>query len=155
VNRWHSQNSYQKIVILRGKNIEKQFKISINKKLLYNFDIEKMAARTNKKWIAAKKAQLQKQASRLKGTKRFEYPKRRLASLEEAKDLGIVWVKTNPRGRDYTRFLRGRKICWETRLRVDPDGFRFVKLPSGGTDFVEVPVSGWLRKKMMKNVRSK
>ena len=45
-----------------------------------------MASRTNKKGIAAKKRQLQKQASRLKGEKRFNYPKRKL-NLEEAKEL--------------------------------------------------------------------
>ena len=35
-------------------------------------------ARTNKRGIAAKKAQIQKQAGRLKGLKRFNYPKRKL-----------------------------------------------------------------------------
>ncbi len=48
-----------------------------------------MASRTNKKGIAQKKIQLQKQAKRLKGVKRFEYPKRKL-DLEEAKELGII-----------------------------------------------------------------
>ena len=112
-----------------------------------------MAARTNKKWIAAKKARLAKQASRLKGTKRFEYPKRKL-SLQEAKEVHVVGMQTNPKGHDYNRFLKGRKICWETRLRVDPDGYRLVKLPNGWTDFVEVPFSGWLRKKIVKNLKS-
>ena len=41
-----------------------------------------MASRTNKQWIAKKKAQQQKQASRMKWLKRFEYPKRKL-DLEE------------------------------------------------------------------------
>lgn len=111
-----------------------------------------MAARTNKKWIAAKKAQLQKQASRLKGSKRFDYPQRKLG-LEEAKEYGVVWVKSNPKGNDYNRFLRWRKICWETRLKVDPDGYRLITRPSGGQDFTEVVVSGWLRKKMIKSIR--
>lgn len=48
-----------------------------------------MASRTNKQGIAKKKSQQQKQAARLKGSKRFEYPKRKL-DIEEAKDLGIV-----------------------------------------------------------------
>ena len=89
-----------------------------------------MASRTNKQGIASKKAQLRKQ---------------------DAKDMGVVGVETNPRGHGFHRFQKGRKICRETRLRVDPDGFRFVKRPSGGSDFVEVPTSGWLRKKLVKN----
>ena len=109
-----------------------------------------MASRTNKQWIASKKAQLRKQGERLKWTKRFEYPKRKL-DLQDAKDMGVVGVETNPRGHGFHRFQKGRKICRETRLRVDPDGFRFVKRPSGGSDFVEVPTSGWLRKKLVKN----
>jgi hypothetical protein len=104
-------------------------------------------ARTNKQWIAANKAQKARQASRMKGSRRFEYPKRKL-TLEEAKEQGIVGVQTNPQGRNYSWFLRGRKICRETRLRVDPDGWRYVKLPSGSGDFVQVPVGGWLRKKL-------
>jgi len=113
-----------------------------------------MASRTNKKWIAAKKAQLAKQASRLKGQKRFEYPTRQI-SLEMAKELGVVWVKTNPKGRDYHRFLRGRKICWETRMRMDTEGFRLVKLPSGWLDFRESMLSWRSRKKLMRNTRSR
>lgn len=111
-------------------------------------------ARTNKQGIAANKAQKARQASRLKGAKRFEYPKRKLTS-EEAKEQGIIGVQTNPAGRTYTRFLRGRKICWETRLRVDPDGWRYVKLPSGSGDFVQVPIGGWLRKKLFKSTSGK
>lgn len=106
-------------------------------------------ARTNKRGIASKKAQLQKQAGLTKGTKRFTYPKRKL-SLEEAKEIGAVGAETNPQGHTYNWFLKGRKICWETRLRVDPDGWRYIRTPSGGSDFVEVPVSGWLRKRLMK-----
>ena len=109
-----------------------------------------MASRTNKQGIAAKKAQLQKQAGRMKGAKRFEYPKRKL-DLQDAKDMGVIGVETNPRGHGFHRFLKGRKICRETRLRVDPDGFRYVKTPSGASTFVEVPTSGWLRKRLIKN----
>lgn len=54
-------------------------------------------ARTNKRGIAAKKAVQQKQANRLKGGRRFEYPKRKL-ELEEAKELGIIGVVGNPKG---------------------------------------------------------
>ncbi|MBP6086489.1 hypothetical protein KA478_04940 [Patescibacteria group bacterium] len=46
-------------------------------------------ARTNKQGIAAKKAQLQKQASRTKGQKKWEYPKRK-TNLEEAKEFGFI-----------------------------------------------------------------
>jgi hypothetical protein len=35
-------------------------------------------------------------------------------------------------------------------MRVDPDGQRFVRLPSGWSDFVQVHLSGWGRRKMMK-----
>ena len=48
-----------------------------------------MASRTNKQGIAKKKAQLQKQASRTKWAKRFEYPKRRL-DLNDGKDWGAI-----------------------------------------------------------------
>jgi len=108
--------------------------------------------RTNKRGIAANKAKLQKQAARLKGGKRFEYPKRKL-DLDQAKELGVVGVVSNPAGREYNRFLRGRKICRETRLRVDPDGYRYIKTPSGGSEVVSVPISGRTRKKLIKNTR--
>ncbi|AHB40879.1 TPA: hypothetical protein DIC40_06655 [Patescibacteria group bacterium] len=111
-------------------------------------------ARTNKQGIAKKKAIQSKQANRLKGMKRFEYPKRKL-TLEEGKDLGAVGVWTNPKGRDYHRFLRGRKICWETRLRLDPDGYRYIRTPSGGSEMVVAPMSGWTRTKMRKNTIGK
>ena len=75
-------------------------------------------ARTNKRWIAAKKAQQQKQAQRLRWSRRFDYPKRKL-ELEEAKELWVVWVFKNPKWSEYNRFIRWRKICRETRLRVD------------------------------------
>jgi len=45
-----------------------------------------MASRTNKQGIAKKKAQQAKQASRVRGSRRFDYPKRKL-ELEEAKEL--------------------------------------------------------------------
>lgn len=107
-------------------------------------------ARTNKRGIAAKKAQIQKQAGRMKGLKRFNYPKRKLW-IAEAKESGAVGAQTNPKGNTYNWFLKGRKICWETRLRVDPDGYRYIRTPSGGSDFVEIPISGWLRKKLIKS----
>ena len=109
-------------------------------------------ARTNKKWIAAKKKQLQKQASRTKWSRRFNYPKRKV-NLDEAKSIWFIWAKTNPKWNTYNRFLKWRKICWETRTKVDSDGFRLIKLPSWWLDFVEVPVSWWLRKKLAKNTR--
>lgn len=113
-----------------------------------------MASRTNKQGIAKKKAQQAKQASRVRGAKRFDYPKRKL-ELEEAKELGIVGVHTNPRGATYHRFLRGRKVCRETRLRTDPDGYRYIKTPSGGSEIVLAPFSGWTRTKMKKMARKR
>lgn len=113
-----------------------------------------MAARTNKRGIAAKKAQQQKQANRLKGGRRFEYPKRKL-TIEEAKELGVVGVRTNPKGSTYNRFLRGRKVCRETRLRTDPDGFRYIRTPSGGSEMVHAPLSGWTRVRLRKTLAPK
>jgi hypothetical protein len=110
-------------------------------------------ARTNKRWIAAKKAQIQKQNNRNKGAKRFTYPKRKL-SEQEAKDLGVIGSHTNPKGGTYHWFLKWRKVCRETRLTVDPDGYRYVRTPSGGSDFVEIPISGWLGKKLKKSTFS-
>jgi len=70
--------------------------------------------------------------------------------MEEAKELGVVGVVKNPKGRDYTRFLRGRKICRETRLRTDPDGYRFIRTPSGGSEVVDAPQSGRTRGRLRK-----
>jgi len=120
----------------------------------FTFEFSTHMARTNKRGIAANKAKLQKQAARLKGAKRFEYPTRKL-TIEEGKELGVIGVVTNPKGHDYTRFLRGRKICRETRLRVDPDGYRYIKTPSGGGESVSVEVSGWTRKRMIKATRQR
>ncbi len=106
-------------------------------------------ARTNKQGIAAKKAQLAKQASRTKGQKKWEYPKRK-TTLDDAKEYGFIGAQTNPKWNTYNWFLRGRKVCWETRMRVDPDWWRYVRLPSGWSDFVQVHLSGWGRRKMMK-----
>jgi len=110
-----------------------------------------MASRTNKQGIAKKKSQQAKQAARTKGAKRFEYPKRKL-TLEEAKELGVVGRKSNPKWHDYNRFIRGRKICRETKIRIDPDGYRYIKTPSGGSEMVQAPVSGWTRVKLQKTV---
>jgi hypothetical protein len=109
--------------------------------------------RTNKRWIAAKKAQQQKQAKKFKWERRFTYPKRKL-ELSSAKEQWIIWVVKNPAWHEYHWFLRGRKVCWETRLRVDPDWYRMIKTPSWWTEIVEVPISGWVRKKLIKNTRS-
>lgn len=60
---------------------------------------------------------------------------------------------TNPKGVTYNRFLRGRKVCWETRLRTDPDGYRYIRTPAGASEIVLAPSSGWIRTKMKKMVR--
>lgn len=111
-----------------------------------------MASRTNKRGIAQKKAQLQKQAKRTKGIKKFTYPKRKL-DIDEAKEFGIIGVFKNPLGNEYNRFLRGRKICRETGLRVDPDGYRVIRTPSGGTNIVQIQISGRMRKQLMKKTK--
>ncbi len=113
-----------------------------------------MASRTNKQGIAKKKAQQQKQASRLKGSKRFDYPKRKM-DLTDGMERGVIWVYKNPKGGEYHRFIRGRKVCRETRLRVDPDGYRYTKTPSGWTEFVVAPISGRTKTKMRKSMRSR
>ena len=109
-------------------------------------------ARTNKKWIAAKKKQLQKQASRTKWARKFNYHKRKV-SLDEAKNLWFVWAKTNPKWNTFHRFLKWRKICWETNLPIDSDWYALTKLPSGWLEFVERPIWWWLRKKLAKSNR--
>ena len=111
-------------------------------------------ARTNKQGIAKNKPLQQKQANRTKGAKKYDYPKRKL-TLEEGKDLGVIGIWSNPKGHEYHWFLRGRKTCRETRLRVDPDGFRYIRTPSGASEMVEVPVAGWMRTKLRKAVTSR
>lgn len=111
-------------------------------------------ARTNKRGIAAKKAQLEKQAKRTKGAARFTYPKRKL-SLEEAKEWGIVMQQTNPDGHVYHRFAHGRKVCRETRLRTDPDGYRMIVTPKGSREMVDAPNSGWVQKQLKRQMRQK
>lgn len=111
-------------------------------------------ARTNKRGIAAKKAVQQKQANRLKWGRRFEYPKRKV-ELEEAKEIGFVWAVTNPKGATYNRFLRWRKVCRETRLRTDPDGYRFIRTPSGWSEVVVAPMSWWISKKLRKSTKGR
>ncbi|GHW02266.1 hypothetical protein AGMMS50249_0520 [candidate division SR1 bacterium] len=113
-----------------------------------------MASRTNKQGIAKKKAQQQKQASRTKGARKFDYPKRKL-DLNDGKERGAIGVVSNPKGNEYHRFLRGRKVCRETRLRTDPDGYRFIKTPSGGSEVVFAPTSGRTRNKLRKSMRVK
>lgn len=110
-------------------------------------------ARTNKRGIAAKKAHAQKQAKRMKGGKRFDYPKRKLG-LEDAVTMGIIVAKENPAGNTYHWFFNGRKVCWETRMRVDPDGYRMIRTNKGGAQMVDVPVSGWVRKQLIRKMRA-
>lgn len=108
-----------------------------------------MAGRTNKQGIAKKKALQAKQASRLRGAKRFDYPKRNL-ELQFAMEQGIVHEVKNPKGSTYHWYVRGRKICWETKLRTDPDGYRYIRTPSGGMNVVQAPYSGYIRRKLSK-----
>jgi len=70
--------------------------------------------------------------------------------LEQGKEMGFIVAKENPDGHIYHWFFAGRKVCWETRLRVDPDGYRYIRTPSGGSQMVQIPVSGWVRKQMAK-----
>ena len=111
-------------------------------------------ARTNKKWIAQKKTQLQKQAKKFRWEKKFSYPKRRL-DLEQAKEIWAIWVYTNPKWWEYHWFIRWRKVCRETRLRVDPDGYRMIRTPSWGTEMVSTNMSWWIRWKFKKMINSK
>jgi hypothetical protein len=62
----------------------------------------------------------------------------------------VIGVSINPKGREYHWFLKGRRVCRETRLKMDPDGYRMIVLPSGSTDFVEVMQSGRVRSKIIK-----
>lgn len=110
-------------------------------------------ARTNMAGIAKKKAAQQKAAKLRLWSKKFEYPKRNLW-LTEAIEVWAIWAQTNPKWNTFHWFLRWRKICWETRLRVDTDGYRLVRLPSGWVDFVTVMQSWWTRKKLVKKLSS-
>lgn len=118
------------------------------------YDYILQMARTNKQGIASKKAQQSKQAKLTKWSKRFEYPKRKI-TLEEGKELWVIGVYSNPKGSTYNWFLRWRKVCRETRLRIDPDGFRYIRTPSGGSEMVNAPASGWTRKKLRKSLNVK
>jgi len=64
-----------------------------------------MASRTNKRGIAAKKVQQQKQASIMKGVKRHDYPKRK-TSIEQGKEYGFIVAKENPKGNTYHWFFK-------------------------------------------------
>ncbi len=109
-----------------------------------------MGGRTDKQWIRQRRQQLKKQKKKIrsKWEKRFKYPKRKL-SLEKAKSLGIVGAKKNPAGNTYHWYLKWRKVCWETGIRVDPNGYRLFKPPSGsGYDFKKVQLTGRKKRKL-------
>jgi len=38
---------------------------------------------------------------------------------------------------------------------VDPDGYRYIRTPSGGSEMVQVPITGWLRTRMRKSLNIK
>ncbi len=82
-------------------------------------------ARTNKK----KQRENKKRASNTP-TLRFKNPRQRL-SLTEAKERGIVVPRKNPDGHIFHWFVKGRKACYETKMKFDPDGYRFYKNDGG------------------------
>ncbi len=83
-------------------------------------------ARTNKQWIAKKKAQQAKQ-------KLLAWPKTR-------SNEGLKREYTNPKWSTYIWFMRSwKRVCDRTSCREDPDGYRLRRKPSGGEPtFVEI-----------------
>lgn len=40
-------------------------------------------------------------------------------------------------------------------MRLDPDGYRYIRTPSGGSEMVSVSASGWVRTKLKKSLRTR
>jgi hypothetical protein len=108
-----------------------------------------MAWRTNKQRIAKKKAQQAKQASRMKWAKRFDYPKRSL-DLKTWMEIWAIHEVTNPAWNTWHWFFRWRKVCFETRLRTDPDWYRYIRTPNWWMNVVSAPQTWYVRRKMSK-----
>lgn len=102
-------------------------------------------ARTDKQGIRKKK---QQQSSG--GVIRFSNPKIKI-SLQEAKELGIVIPMINPSGRTFHWFVRGRKDCFETKMKRDLDGYRFYKNQSEWL-CCKIPMPNWARRRIRKSV---
>lgn len=102
-------------------------------------------ARTDKQGIRKNKL---KQAS--SKTLRFSNPQVKI-SLQEAKELGIVIPIENPKGRTFHWFVRGRKDCFETKMKWDLDGYRFYK---NQTEWLccEIPMPNWARRRVRKSI---
>lgn len=102
-------------------------------------------ARTDKQWIRKKK---QQQSS--SWISRFSNPQIKI-SLQEAKELGIVVPQVNPLGRTFHWFVRGRKDCFETKMKWDLDGYRFYK---NQTEWLccEIPMPNRARRRIRKTV---
>lgn len=101
-----------------------------------------MMARTNKMWIAKKKAQQAKQKNLLKDST-YNY------------EVDVKKSYTNPKNNSYTRFFRsGKYICHETTKREDPDGFRILRKPNWGeVDYEYKWLSSWGFRKWLKKCR--
>lgn len=80
-------------------------------------------SRTDKQGIARSK-QLQQKFNRIKGLNMQPfYANIAKKSLQQAKDDGDIYVIVNPLGHTFHWYRRGRKSCFETGLKIDPDGY--------------------------------
>ena len=102
-------------------------------------------ARTDKQGIRKKK---QQQSS--SGAMRFSNPRINI-SLNDAKEIGIVIPQENPSGRTFHWFVRGRKDCFETKMKWDRDGYRFYKHKDVWM-CCQIPMPNWARRRLRKLV---
>ena len=111
-----------------------------------------MASRTNKQWIAKKKAQLQK----LKMLK--VWAKRRLKnknlSEEEKIEKWLIFDMENPAWRKFSRDKSWRKIiCLQTGMREDENGYRLIFKPnSSEVEYIYSGINARLRRKLKRRV---
>lgn len=82
-------------------------------------------ARTNKNGIArSKKAKAKNASKRVKGlNNQKKWRDIAVKPLQYLKDNWLVKAIVNPKGNLYHWFTRGRKSCWETKLKIDKDLF--------------------------------
>ncbi len=80
--------------------------------------------RTNKRGIAKSKQMQSKKGKKQKADDMQSYYKK-IASqkIEDLKLNGLAKEVVNPLGRAYFWFTRWRKVCLNTKLKFDPDGF--------------------------------
>jgi len=111
--------------------------------------------RTNKQGIAKSKSLKQKnKKSKSSGGQEYYHNIAR-RPFKELKNGGMLETIANPAGNTYHWFTKGRRSCYETKLKLDPDGFsKFKQIPlSNGT--YHKSGSSWLRKKLRRVLKNK